>query len=171
MRWMLAMLLVSGLPFACINTCGWGSGGNQALKVESQEVYVNTPILFPETSTIQFSFSIYYVGQPIAFLPGGFSAYACSPAPPNFQDTIEEISITSNAALYGIPAGDELNGLFLNGLDGANPLEFPIDLSYQNGIELLLAGPIPVTKDHTFQITSKTSTGNTLSDLIQVSFE
>ncbi len=176
MRIIFILLIINlGLPVACINTCGGGSGGVEVqVEMSGQEIENYDISVFEETSSVKFSFYIRYLGETIAMLEkkGGFGAYACSPPQYEYINQIINISITSNSELYDLNAGEELSHFFLYSKYGDNQiLEYPIQLYQYEGISLTMVGPVPLEMDHRITVKSTTSDGLIFETSFVVSFE
>lgn len=170
----ILILITLGLPIAC-NPCGAGRGPKINYEMINQSIE-NTQIdILQETSSVLLSFSIRYEDQQVAMIQktsSSFGAFACSPPPVYFMDTITDISITSNTDLYEFAAGEELISLFVRSEFGANEsLTFPIQLQVFEQIQLIMAGPIPDNPNQIFTIKSKTSDGKEFESMLTVSFQ
>ena len=162
-----------GLPVAC-NTCG-GGGPVANYEMINQNIEYSELDIFDGTSFMQFSFSIRYEAQIVAMIPkknGSFGlAFACSPPPIYFVNTITGISITSNKAFYEFASGEELISLFKRSFYGeSESLVFPIELE-SNAIQLKMIGPIPDMQEHSFTIKSMTSDNKEFVSILNIGFQ
>ena len=174
MRILVVMLILTmGLPVAC-NTCG-GGGPVPNHEMIDQNIEYSEIDIFEETSSIHWNFSIRYEDKIVAMMSrtGSFGlAFACSPPPINYINTITDISITSNKDFYEFAAGEELISLFKRSYYGTSEsLVFPIKLESYSGIQLRMIGPVPDIHDHSFTIKSLTSDNKEFVSILNISFQ
>ncbi len=99
-------------------------------------------------------------------------AYACSPPPQIFVNLVDNISITSNADIYDIKAGDELISLFQRvNFSKTEPLIFPVQLELGDYFVLAMVGPKPSNPEHTFLIKTETSDNQVFKSEVTVIFQ
>lgn len=178
MRFLVILVVLSmGLPVAC-NTCGFGSGPNLDYEMIGQELSNVEVEPFHQTSSVQLRFMIMYTPETLSavdlkqFTVKYGAAYACSPSPQFFVNSVDRISITSNSDLYEFEDGEELISLFKRvKYTDTEPLEFPIQLEVYEYLELTMVGPLPDVSEQTFVIQSFTDDSKVFKSQLLVSFQ